>query len=163
MNSIGWMVSVLGVGVGATLFMDTAALIKKRFFAQPSLDYRLVGRWLGHMLDGQIRHPAIAAAAPTRHERLVGWLFHYLTGIVFAALLVVTVGSDWLNAPTLMPAVLTGLFSIAAPWLIMQPAWGMGVAASRTAKPGVARQRSLVTHLTFGLGLYLSAWLLAVI
>lgn len=163
MNSIGWMVSVLGVGVGATLFMDAVALIKKRFFAQPSLDYRLVGRWLGHMLDGQIRHPAIAAAAPTRHERLVGWLFHYLTGIVFAALLVVTVGSDWLNAPTLMPAVLTGLFSIAAPWLIMQPAWGMGVAASRTAKPGAARQRSLVTHLTFGLGLYLSAWLLAVI
>ena len=163
MNSIGWMVSVLGVGIGATLFMDAVALIKKRFFAQPSLDYRLVGRWLGHMLDGQIRHPAIAAAAPTRHERLVGWLFHYLTGIVFAALLVVTVGSDWLNAPTLMPAVLTGLFSIAAPCLIMQPAWGMGVAASRTEKPGVARQRSLVTHLTFGLGLYLSAWLLAVI
>ena len=161
MNSIEWVANVVGVGIGATLFMDAVALIKKRFFAQPSLDYRLVGRWLGHMLDGQIRHPTITAATSTRHEQRVGWLFHYLTGIVFAALLVVTVSSDWLNAPTLMPAVLTGLLSIAAPWLIMQPAWGMGIAASRTATPRVARQRSLITHLTFGLGLYLSAWLLA--
>ena len=45
----------------------------------------------------------------------------------------------------------------AAPYLIMQPGLGMGIAASKTPKPNVARLRSLVNHTVFGLGLYLSA------
>ena len=161
MSTLQCVVQVIAVGIGATLFMDAVAVIKKRLFAVASLDYRLVGRWLGHMLDGQIRHASIASATPTRHEAWVGWLFHYLTGLVFAALLVMTVGCTWLATPTLLAALGMGLASIAAPWLIMQPAWGMGVAAAKTAKPWLARQRSVVTHLTFGLGLYLTAWLLS--
>ncbi|MFP3515262.1 DUF2938 domain-containing protein [Pseudomonas sp. SIMBA_077] len=160
MNTLQCVTHVVAVGIGATLFMDAIAVIKKRLFAVASLDYRLVGRWLGHMLDGQIRHASIATATPIRHEAWVGWLFHYLTGLVFAALLVMTVGCTWLATPTLLAALGMGLVSIAAPWLIMQPAWGMGVAAAKTAKPWLARQRSVVTHLTFGFGLYLTAWLL---
>jgi nitrous oxidase accessory protein NosD len=39
----------------------------------------------------------------------------------------------------------------------MQPGMGAGIAASRTPKPAVARINSLLTHATFGLGLYLAA------
>ena len=49
-----------------------------------------------------------------------------------------------------------GLGSTAAPWLIMQPAFGLGVAAAKSPDPTVARLRSLRTHATYGLGLYLT-------
>jgi hypothetical protein len=38
-----------------------------------------------------------------------------------------------------------------------QPGLGAGIAASKTPKPNVARLRSLMAHAVFGLGLYLSA------
>lgn len=156
MTMVEIFINATGVGIGATLFMDLVAVIKKQVFNVPSLDYRLVGRWLGHMLLGKYRHASIAGAAPVPCERLLGWALHYLTGIIFAGLLVAVAGSAWLEHPTLLPALFTGILSVAAPWLIMQPAWGMGLAAANTARPWVARQRSLVTHLTFGLGLYIT-------
>jgi hypothetical protein len=39
----------------------------------------------------------------------------------------------------------------------MQPAFGLGVAASRTSRPMQARLKSVATHLVFGFGLYASA------
>ena len=153
---------ILLVGVGATLIMDAGALIRARVFGIASLDYGLVGRWLGHMLQGQFQHAAIVAAPRVRHERLTGWVFHYLTGIVFAMLLVGFKGVEWLSHPTLIPALATGLISVVAPFFILQPAFGLGIAASRTAAPRVARRRSLITHLTFGLGLFVAGWLVLV-
>jgi hypothetical protein len=41
------------------------------------------------------------------------------------------------------------------PFFIMQPSFGLGVAASRTPDPTQARLKSLATHTIFGLGLYL--------
>ena len=47
--------------------------------------------------------------------------------------------------------------SVVVPYLIMQPAFGLGIAASRTPQPLHARLRSLMAHTAFGVGLYLSA------
>jgi hypothetical protein len=63
--------------------------------------------------------------------------------------------------PTLAPALIVGLGSIVVPFFIMQPGLGAGVAASRTPKPWRSRFRSLVTHTSFAIGLYLSALLLS--
>ena len=38
---------------------------------------------------------------------------------------------------------------------IMQPALGLGIAASKTSKPMQARLRTLINHTVFGIGLYL--------
>jgi len=46
-----------------------------------------------------------------------------------------------------------------APFFIMQPAFGLGFAASKTKNPAQARLRSLMNHTAFGLGLYLFAML----
>ena len=102
-------------------------------------------------------HQAIAKAAPVAGERALGWLFHYATGIAFAALLVAIQGVGWLRGPTLLPAVAVGVATVAAPWLVMQPAMGAGVASSRTPAPFRNRARSLANHAVFGLGLYLAA------
>ena len=56
--------------------------------------------------------------------------------------------------PTIGPALIVGIGSVAAPLLVMQPGMGAGIAASRTPRPAAARLQSLLTHAIFGLGLY---------
>jgi hypothetical protein len=79
-------------------------------------------------------------------------------GAAFAAVLLLAWGSAWACRPSIVPAMIVGVGSVAAPFLVMQPAMGAGVAASRTPSPATARVRSLVTHTVFGLGLYVAAW-----
>jgi hypothetical protein len=149
------------IGVGATVLMDLWALFLRRAFATSSLDYAMVGRWLGHMPDGRFIHSRIAASPAIRGERVIGWVAHYMIGIVFAGLLLIVCGLGWARNPTLGPALAAGVLTVAAPFFVMQPGLGLGIAASRTPKPNLARIRSLVTHTIFGVGLYASAWLLA--
>jgi Protein of unknown function (DUF2938) len=56
-----------------------------------------------------------------------------------------------------LPALLFGLGTVLFPYLIMQPAYGLGIAASKTPNPTAARLKSLMSHGIFGLGLYLTA------
>lgn len=148
------------IGAGATLAMDLWTLARRRLFDVPVPNYAHVGRWLGHMRHGRFRHAAIASAKPVRHEAVIGWTAHYLTGVAFAALLPTLWGAAWLHAPTPGPALAVGLGTVAAPFLLMQPGMGAGLAARRTPRPNVARLHSLATHLVFGLGLYLAAAML---
>ncbi|HEY7754263.1 MAG TPA: DUF2938 domain-containing protein [Steroidobacteraceae bacterium] len=149
---------MLLVGAGATLTTDLWAIARKRLQGVAPPDYRMVGRWFGHMLDGRFRHERIAAAAPVRGERLIGWAAHYLIGVAFAAILLGIGGPAWVHRPTLGPALAVGIGTVAAPWLVMQPGMGAGIAASRTPRPAAARLQSLVTHAIFGLGLYAAGW-----
>jgi hypothetical protein len=146
----------IGIGIGATLVMDLWNLFLKRTFSIPSLNYCLLGRWLRHMPEGTFRHPSITTAPQKPFECTVGWVSHYTIGVVFALVFVVLT-SDWLARPTLPPALLYGIGTIVFPFFIMQPSFGLGIAASRTPKPTQARLKSLVTHTVFGVGLYVCA------
>ncbi|MGU5716944.1 DUF2938 domain-containing protein [Aeromonas taiwanensis] len=152
--------SVLLIGVGATALMDLWGVVRKPLLGMPLPSYTMMGRWIGHMGQGRFRHEAIGAASPIPGESLIGWSAHYLIGITFAALLIATQGQDWLLAPTPGPALALGLVTVAAPFLVMQPCMGAGIAASRTPHPASARVHSLINHAVFGLGLYLSGWAL---
>lgn len=90
---------------------------------------------------------------------MVGWIAHYTIGITFALEVMAMVGNHWLQQPTLLPAIGFGVITVLAPFTIMQPAFGLGFAAAKTAKPMQARVRSLMNHTAFGVGLYLFAWL----
>jgi hypothetical protein len=46
---------------------------------------------------------------------------------------------------------------VLAPFLVMQPSFGLGIAASRAPSPTQARLRSLMAHIVFGVGLYVCA------
>ena len=155
------LISTIVIGAGATALIDAWAIARRYLFGILSPSYGLVGRWLAHMLRGRFRHDAIAAASPVRGERYIGWLAHYLIGIGFAALLIGAGGVTWLRQPTIVPALLVGVCTVAAPFLLMQPGMGAGIAASRTPRPAAARLHSLVTHALFGLGLYACARTLA--
>ena len=153
MNYLPWAVAI---GTGATALVDLWALVRRKALGIPLPDYRLVGRWLSHMPRGQFVHRSIAAAVPIRGERFIGWLAHYLTGISFAQILLIVAGERWLRSPTIAPALAVGVASVAAPFLLMQPGMGAGIAASRTPRPRAARAQSLVTHTVFGVGLFLA-------
>ncbi|MGV3740698.1 MAG: DUF2938 domain-containing protein [Burkholderiaceae bacterium] len=150
------VVATVMTGIGATAVMDAWGLLRKPLLGIKPPDYGLVGRWLAHMLRGRFRHESIAAATPAKGEGLIGWIAHYLTGIAFAALLVGVEGATWLEDPAIVPAMTIGIATVAAPFFLMQPGMGAGIAASRTPRPNAARLQSLITHAVFGIGLYIA-------
>lgn len=155
-TAIDYVAYAVMIGAGATAFIDAWANGRRwlRGIALP--DYGLVGRWVAHFARGRFRHDSIAAAPRVRGERAIGWIAHYLIGIAFASMLLAVWGLDWVRHPTLAPALIVGIGSVAAPYLILQPGMGAGIAASRTPNPAAARLRSLVTHAVFGVGLYVA-------
>ena len=144
------------IGIGATAVMDLWLTLLKAI-GVPTLNFALLGRWVGHMPRGRWVHDGIAKAAPVRGELALGWAAHYGTGIAFAALLVVVAGPHWRHAPTLLPALYLGIGTVIVPLFVMQPAMGAGVASSRTKTPALNCLKSLANHTVFGLGLYAAA------
>lgn len=152
---------ILCSGIIATALMDLWGIVRKALLGMAPPDYGMVGRWLAHMPHGQFRHSAISKATPVKTEKLMGWAAHYLIGILFAVIPLLVWGSNWFLMPVLWQAVAVGLLTVAAPFFIMQPGMGAGIAASRTPKPNTARLHSIINHAVFGLGLYLGARLCA--
>jgi hypothetical protein len=152
-----YVLIAIAAGLGATLVMDLWAIFLKQAFNVPSPSYCLVGRWLRYMPEGIFRHGSIAAAPQKPAECKVGWIAHYAIGAIFALSLVLFASPRWLQEPTLLPAMVLGLATVAFPFLVMQPSFGLGLAASKTPNPTQARLRSLMNHAVFGLGLYISA------
>ena len=144
------------IGIGATAVMDIWLALLRRFGIRSS-SFALVGRWVGHLMQGRFAHADIARAQPIAGELAWGWVTHYAIGIAFAALLVGVVSVAWTTSPKLLPALAVGLITVLAPLCVMQPAMGAGFLASRTPTPLKNCLRSVANHAVFGLGLYVSA------
>lgn len=155
-NTLEFTLRTLLIGGGATLVMDVWAALLRRL-GVPSLNFALLGRWIGHLFQGRWSHESITRAAPVPHELLIGWCAHYAIGMSFAALLLATRGLTWARSPTLYPALFIGVVTVLAPLFILQPALGLGIASSKTAAPLFNSFKSLVTHTVFGCGLFLAA------
>lgn len=155
-----FFVKVVFMGIGATLLMDLWRFFLLKTARVSSLDLGLLGRWVGHAFLGKLLHGSIAKSPPVRGEQLLGWLTHYGIGVTFSFLLPIVWGEPWLKTPTLLPALIVGVGTVLAPWCLMQPAMGMGFAASLAPKPYQVRLRNLAIHTVYGFGLYVSAHLL---
>lgn len=154
----GWetMAQIAAIGAGATIVMDGWLQALKRV-GIPSQNFAMLGRWIGHWADGQWHHAAIAKAPPVKGETWMGWAAHYAIGIAFAGLLVLVNGETWMRFPSLTPALVLGVATVAAPLLVLQPALGAGIASANTPAPFRNSMKSLANHTVFGLGLYLAA------
>lgn len=150
------LLPIVLIGVGATAVLDLWLLLLKRL-GVPTGSFALIGRWVAHMARGRFRHESIGQARPVRSELAIGWVTHYVVGIGFAAVLIALQGSAWVQQPSFVPALLTGLATVVMPLFVMQPAMGSGVAASRTPTPLKNCVRSIVNHAVFGAGMYLAA------
>jgi len=107
------------------------------------------------MPEGTFKHSNVVSAPQKSAECMVGWIAHYIIGVMFAIPFVALVGNSWLQLPTLIPAIIFGVVTVLAPFFIMQPSFGLGLAASKTSNPTQARLRSLMNHTAFGVGLYM--------
>jgi len=79
-----------------------------------------------------------------------------VVGCIYAALYLVFVSIAQNGRPTLVSAVLFGLATILSPWLLMQPALGLGICASKAPRANLVRLQNLIIHTIFGLALYYS-------
>ena len=147
---------VFVMGITATVAIDLWATFANRTLGWPRTNWKMVGRWIGHMRDGQFTHTSIGSSPPIAHEAILGWGFHYVVGCVYAALYLAYVNIVHMGQPTLVSAVLFGLATILSPWLLMQPALGLGICASKAPRPALVRMQNLIIHTIFGLALYYS-------
>lgn len=143
------------VGVIAIVLLDLWQLALKFLFGVPSGNWAHVGRWVSHFTRGRLYHRAIGEAEPFRFEAATGWIVHYGTGVIYAAIYLILMRDFLDREPGLLSAILFGLATLAAPWFLMQPGMGLGVAARNTEDPWAVRGKNLMTHAVFGLGLYL--------
>lgn len=143
------------IGIGATAIMDLWLLLLKKWHV-PTMNFALLGRWVGHVVRGRWSHDGMARSAPIRHELAIGWLAHYAIGLGFGILHVAVFGTAWLADPTLLPALTTGVATAVAPLFILQPAMGSGIASSKTPAPVLNSCKSLLNHCVFGGGIYLA-------
>jgi hypothetical protein len=161
-DSLDLVLRGIAMGVAGSVLMDVWSAVLRRRFGIPTLDYRLLGRWIGHFPMGRFVHERIAASEPIAGELALGWLAHYAIGVTFALVLLAIWGRAWLDAPTIWPALAVGLGTIVAPWFVMQPGMGAGLAGSKSPDPTATRLRNLGTHAVYGIGLYVAAVALSV-
>jgi len=110
---MGFKMQAIVIGIIATAALDLWSLLLNRFANIPMANWGMVGRWFAHMLRGRFRHDSIAAAEPVPNEVAIGWLAHYLIGILFAAVLL-ALWPGWIRNPTLWPPMIVGWVTILA-------------------------------------------------
>ncbi|MFC2248904.1 DUF2938 domain-containing protein [Labrys portucalensis] len=144
----------VAIGVGATILMDLWAILLHKFFGENLPNWAPVGRWFWHLKEGRVFHDDIGKAAPYAHELALGWIGHYVVGILYGVILVVFAGGAWLANPTFLPAWILGIVTVGAGWFLLQPGLGIGWAASKTPNPAKVRLLNLVAHTVFAIGLW---------
>jgi len=147
------------MGLIATFVIDVWAVFIKHVLHLPTANWAFVGRWFGYLARGKFRHQPIGDSEAIPNELAIGWIAHYVTGVVYGVAYLGIVQGILSREPSLVSAFVFGLVTLVAPWLIMQPGMGAGVFASRTPRPNVMRLVNLSMHVIFGVSLY-GAWLI---
>jgi hypothetical protein len=145
------------IGIGGTLAMDIWAVLLWKAFDQGAPNWAPVGRWFWHLRKGKVFHDSIGDAEPYAAEQALGWISHYVVGILYGVVLAVFMGRTWLAAPTFLPALIWGILTVAAGWFLLQPGLGIGWAASKTPNPAKVRALNLAGHSVFAIGMWSTA------
>lgn len=145
------------IGLSATLIMDFWAFFSRKYLGLTPPNYCLVGRWFCYMPKGKWVHHNIVKSTALPGECAVGWLAHYVIGAIYGMALVALTSGEWRHDPSLHVALGFGVATLAFPFLVMQPSFGLGIFSSRALNPREARLKSLLAHIAFGVGLYISA------
>lgn len=149
----------VSIGIVATVCLDIWAAIAKYVLRLPTANWAMVGRWFGHMPRGVLLHRPISASPPIRHELVLGWIGHYVIGALYGIAYLYIIEVVFSRQPSFISATVFGLATLFAPWLVMQPAMGAGVFASRAPRPALVRVTNFSMHGIFGVALYLG-WVL---
>jgi len=153
----GAAIEILVIGIIATLATDLWQRLLQAIAGLPPANWGLVGRWVAWIPRGVFVHRSITATPKVRGEVAIGWVFHYVVGIAYAALYLAIMKLGLGSGPTFVSALAFALALLIAPWFVMQPALGLGFIAARAPNPTAVRAINVSVHAVFGLGLYLGA------
>ncbi|MBS0251595.1 MAG: DUF2938 family protein [Proteobacteria bacterium] len=143
------------VGIGSTVVLDVFVSLVHRPTGIPPTDWGTVGRWLLGVGKGQLILDPADESPPTHAERIVGWLFHYLVGVAYAAAIVALWGPGYIAAPTILPVVVVGvLISTLAGLTILLPGLGAGFMGSKLPNQFAIIAYLIVAHVVFAAGQY---------
>lgn len=137
------------IGLAGTVLLDIWAFFLARVLNVPAMNWAMVGRWLGNMPRGDFHHTSMSVAPPVNGEHAIGWVAHYLIGIGYGLLLLLVCGVTWLKQPTMLPPLIVSWLLLIAPYFLMMPGMGMGVAGAKTPQPAVTRLKSVASHTVF--------------
>lgn len=151
--------NLLILGIVATFTMDLWNLVLY-FTLGINLDWSLIGRWVGHTLQGDFFLYGLENASPIKYEAILGWLTHYTTGVIYGLCFLIFCYKIMHRKPNLLLAIIVAFIFIFMPFLVYQPAIGVGYFASNASDPNFIRAITISMHLSFGIGLYLGYTLL---
>jgi DUF2938 family protein len=148
------------IGVLATVIMDVLSAVSFKLRLIAPLSPRLVGRWFASVGRGQLFHSDIGQTAAIHHERTIAVPVHYAIGVTLALTYMFACASLGLASRNAITALVFAVCTNAFPWLVMFPSMGFGWFGSH-GPPGTRLfLSSLVSHVFYGVGLWLGASLL---
>ncbi len=147
-------------GMMATLTMDlalvAAARCGGRSFTSRRLGPDVIGRWAADVLRGRLRHRDVTGEPSRRGELALGFLTHYVTGIILtqAFLLVPRRGN---GRPSFLGATGFGIATAVLPLLVLFPSLGYGWFGLRSGEAARLDRIMVLGHAAFGMGIGLWA------
>lgn len=146
-------------GLIATLFLDIWQRILATSVGIPPSNWALVGRWFVSAKRGRLFPGAVAQLPEEPNELKIGWIGHYVTGVVYGFLYLAVLALLGM-APSLLNGLVFGALSAVVPWFFFMPAMGAGTLAKNTPNPQKTCVLALLAHTVFGLGLAVGALIL---
>jgi len=143
------------VGAAATVTMDvawTAWRLLGGARVSDKVGPEVLGRWTGHLRQGQLRHDDIRETPPLGNEAAVGMAVHYATGVALAGAYFAMLRMLKIK-PSTPVALAYGTATGALPWLVLYPAYGYGWFGLREEPKGALIATSAIGHVVFGLGI----------
>ncbi|WP_193370652.1 DUF2938 family protein [Pelagibius marinus] len=150
-------------GVFATIVLDLWQRVLFVISGIPPTNWALIGRWFAHLPRGRFIHRPIGESAAVPGELALGWVMHYLVGLIYGFVYVglMTYGFDRL--PSVSNGAAFGAASVVIPWFILQPGLGIGVMGRLAPNPLVPRLNALVSHIIYGIALCAGSWLAGIL
>jgi hypothetical protein len=152
------ILQILITGIVATATLDIWQQIYRLAFGTPITDWAMIGRWVGHIPDGQFVQLDIGKAPPMANERTLGWIVHYVVGIGYAVVYLLLMRFVVGSPPSFISALVFGAVSVVVTWFFMEPILGAGVTGSKIPGQAGAMVHDFTSHLSLGIGLYIGSW-----
>lgn len=143
------------IGLFSTVFMDVITWILEKLFKIKPLNYALIGRWFLYWKEKKFTHKTIVHSSPRLGESKWGWGIHYLTGIIWVIFYLI-LNEVYLFNSSFISILIFSLCTTLVPFIIIQPALGFGFFAKKTPNQLISIRNSLLAHIAFGSGIYLS-------
>ena len=133
--------------------MDVLNLFFSRTGVISKIEIEMIGRMVSGWANGRFRFGHANELPPEKNEKIIGYLTHYLVGIVLA--IPFLFGWDILIAgpPSPLWAITYGLATTVASHFFVLPAMGLGVFGRKSSEGFRPAYSSLANHLFYGVGL----------